>query len=242
MSRSKLVRFSEMASFSNVFQPNLKEIHTENYQYKGKWHAEVFNNQHPIVLELGCGKGEYTLGLAQWCPEKNFIGIDIKGARMYVGAKKALNESLTNVVFLRTKIELIEFIFAPNEVDEIWITFPDPQPKKRWTKKRLTSSWFQNRYINILKDGGFLHLKTDNRFLYHYTLALLKFNNVNIVFASEDVHSDITAPKEICIRTHYESKFLEKGVKITYIKWQKPLQPIVELSDEIYEKIEKQYL
>jgi len=242
MSRNKLVRFSEMATFSNVIQPNLKEITIESFKYKGKWREEVFEKPNPIVLELGCGKGEYTIGLAEWYPQKNFVGIDIKGSRMYVGAKKALAIPLKNVVFIRTKIELIEFIFDTHEVDEIWITFPDPQPKKRWTKKRLTSSWFQNRYINILKPNGILHLKTDNFFLYHYTIALLNFNKVDIQFASENIHAEKMAPKEISIHTYYEKQFLEKGQKITYLQWKNPGKKINELNEEIYQKIEEQYL
>lgn len=242
MSRNKLLRFAEMANFPNVLQPDLKNFTANNFSYKGKWTNDFFKNNFPLILELGCGKGEYTVGLGEIFPQKNFIGIDIKGSRMYIGAKNALENQMHNVAFLRTKIELLEYIFEKDEIDEIWLTFPDPQPKKRWTKKRLTSSWFLNRYKNILKKDGIIHLKTDNTFLYHYTLKLLKINNINVCYCSEDIHGSFSTEfKELKILTHYEQQFLEKGDKIKYIRWQNPNKDIKDLSDEEYEEIEKRY-
>jgi len=243
MTRNKLIRFAEMANFPNVLQPDLKIFTINNFTYKGKWNSNFFKNNNPIIIELGCGKGEYTIGLGEIFQQKNFIGIDIKGARMYVGAKKALEKKINNVAFLRTKIELIEYIFGKDEIDEIWLTFPDPQPKKRWTKKRLTSSYFQNKYRHILKNKGIMHLKTDNKFLYYYTLTLLKTNNVNILYNCEDIHNNNFYEKpELKIITYYEQQFIEKGEKIKYICWEKPEKELKELSDETSKEIEKLYI
>lgn len=240
MSRKKIERFAEMSTFSNVFQPQIsKDV---IFYLKGKWNTEVFKNTNPIVLELGCGKGEYTVGLASAFPYKNYIGVDIKGARMYVGAKTALNNKLRNVAFLRTKIELIENFFNPGEVDEIWITFPDPQPKKRWTKKRLTSSYFINKYMSILRSEAILHLKSDSDFLYHYTLTLLKKNNVPVLQNTNDVYQDKILDDIHNICTYYEKLHIEQGKKIKYIRWQKSNKPLIELNDEEYKAIEEQYL
>lgn len=242
MSRNKLVRFAEMTTFPNMLQPNIKHYHSIEPMYKGQWNNTIFNNPNPIVLELGCGKGEYTVALAKLFPEKNFVGIDIKGARMYVGAKASLQQNLSNVRFLRTKIELIEFFFDKEEINEIWLTFPDPQPKKRWTKKRLTSSFFLNRYNNILSNNGILHLKTDSSFLHHYTLELLKQNQVEIIFYTDDLyHSDYQDPI-LTIQTYYEQQFLSQRLPITYIRWKKAHKHLIELSDETYEEVEKRYL
>jgi len=231
-----------MEHFSNVFQPVLPFSSSTKYPLYGKWREQVFHNQNPIILELGCGKGEYTLHLAAAFPQNNYIGIDIKGSRMYVGAKKALALGLTNAVFLRTCIENIETIFQPNEVDELWLTFPDPQPKKRWTKKRLTSAVFQNKYLSILKTTAILHLKTDNEFLYQYTWALLKKNNVSIIKHTNDVYNSHLLDIHHNIQTHYESIFAEQDNKITYICWHCPEIPLIELSDNEYDRIEKQYI
>jgi len=240
MSRNKTTRFAEMLHFSNVFQPPIAK--EDVFEHKGQWNLHVFKNQHPIILELGCGKGEYTIGLGKAFPNNNYIGIDIKGARMYVGAKQALSSNLSNVAFLRTRIELIENFFNENEVDEIWITFPDPQPKNKWTKKRLTSSHFQNKYIYILKANAVLHLKTDSIFLYHYTLQLLLKNNVPILAQTENVYQTTYLSHLPEIKTHYESQFIQQGKNITYLKWLNPKKEFVELSDEEIEQIEKQYL
>lgn len=239
MVRNKLAKFAEMQHFSNVFQPSLL---TNSFEYKGRWNEVVFNNNHPLVLELGCGKGEYTLGLARQFKEKNFIGIDIKGARMYFGAKQALQEQLTNVAFLRIRIELIENFFNKGEVDEIWLTFPDPQPKKRWTKKRLTSAIFLNKYQQISKPGSIIHLKTDSLFLYYYTLTLLQKNNIEILAQTNNLYQSEYLQFTHGIKTHYETQFLEQGLVITYLQWKLPEYSIIELDDETYQKIEEQYL
>jgi len=172
-SKNKLKRFKENETFKNVFQPTREELTKEVYALKGNWNSTFFKNDNPIVLELGCGKGEYSVALAQKFPNKNFIGVDIKGARFWRGAKTALEENIPNVAFLRTQIELVDHAFAENEVDEIWITFPDPQIKYRRTKHRMTNSVFLNRYKKILKPDGFVNLKTDSEFMHGYTLGLL---------------------------------------------------------------------
>lgn len=218
-SKNKLKRFRENESFSNVYQPTREEV-VDNYTLKGKWNKEVFKNDNPIVLELGCGKGEYTIGLAKRFPEKNFIGIDIKGARFWRGAKTSVDEALNNVAFVRTQIELIEFIFAAGEVDEIWITFPDPQIKYKRTKHRLTNTDFLKRYKNILKLGGTVNLKTDSEFMHGYTLGLLHGEGHDVLYANHNVYRNEGAPEEVIgIQTFYESQYLEQNKPITYIKF-----------------------
>lgn len=160
--KNKLAKWADNLTFGNVYQPKTSEVLNTNYHLKGKWNTAVFKNNHPIVLELGCGKGEYSVGLAKEFPEKNFIGLDIKGNRIWKGAKEAFESSMKNVVFVRTRIDFITSIFEENEVDEIWITFPDPQPKDRQERKRLTSPLFTERYKKILKSNGIIHLKTDH--------------------------------------------------------------------------------
>ncbi len=218
MAKKKLVRFAEMATFPHVFQPQLKHLLNNEFELKNKWNQQFFKNQNPIVLELGCGKGEYTVGLARMYPDKNFIGIDIKGARMWRGAKTALEEGLKNVAFLRTKIDLLPAIFAPNEVSEIWITFPDPQPKK--ARKRLSGAKFLNEYRQFLKAGGLVHLKTDSRELHNYTLKVLQKNNLPVLFATNNLYAELNNDPILGIKTFYEQGFLEQGKKITYIKFQ----------------------
>ena len=186
---------------------------------KGKW-FEHFKNDNPIVLELGCGKGEYTVALARQNPDKNFIGIDIKGARFWRGAKTALEENLENVAFLRTQIELVDELFAENEVSEIWITFPDPQIKYQRTKHRMTNQNFLNKYNKILKPKGLVNLKTDSEFMHGYTLGLLQGLNLEIIYANHDVYKNEGSPKEVLeIQTFYENQYLEKGKPITYIQF-----------------------
>jgi tRNA (guanine-N7-)-methyltransferase len=219
-SKNKLKRFNENETFANVVQPTREDVSTQIFELKGKWQREFFKNDGPIVLELGCGKGEYTVSLAKKYPEKNFIGVDIKGARFWRGAKTALEEKLSNVGFLRTQIELIDFCFEPNEVDEIWITFPDPQIKFKRTKHRLTNTSFLDKYRNILKPGGVIHLKTDSEFMHGYTLGLLHGLGENIAYAHHDVYGSEGAPEEVtAIQTYYESGYLEQGKKITYIRF-----------------------
>ena len=190
---------------------------------QGKWRSDFFKNENPIVLELGCGKGEYTVGLAKKFPEKNFVGIDIKGARFWFGAKEAVENNINNVAFLRTQIELVDYFFEENEVDEIWITFPDPQIKYRRTKHRLTHPDFLNRYKKILKPGGIIHLKTDSEFLHGYTLGLLQGLGYEILTAHHDISGapeyEPNTPLLREVRTYYEELFSAKGKTITYIKF-----------------------
>ncbi|MGV8916177.1 MAG: tRNA (guanosine(46)-N7)-methyltransferase TrmB [Kaistella sp.] len=222
MGKNKMARFADNETLPNVFQPTREEALSQ-YHLKGKWRSEVFKNENPIVLELGCGKGEYSVGLAKSFPEKNFIGIDIKGARFWFGATEAINENLTNVAFLRTQIELVECFFEENEVDEIWITFPDPQIKYRRTKHRMTHPDFLKRYAKILKDDGIMHLKTDSEFLHGYTLGLLQGLGHEILFANHDIYGapefDPDTPLLREIKTYYEQLFSAKGKTITYIKF-----------------------
>jgi tRNA (guanine-N7-)-methyltransferase len=217
-SKNKLKRFNENETFTNVIQPSREEV-LDNFSFKGKWHS-FFKNTHPIVIELGCGKGEYTIDLAKKNPNKNFIGIDIKGARFWRGAKTALEDNLGNVAFVRTQIELVDFIFEKGEVDEIWITFPDPQIKYKRTKHRMTNHAFLKKYDLILKKDGVINLKTDSEFMHGYTLGLLHGEGHEIVHANHDVYKDYYSPDEVTgTQTFYEKKYLEKGKAITYIKF-----------------------
>ncbi|WP_396636651.1 tRNA (guanosine(46)-N7)-methyltransferase TrmB [Maribacter sp. R77961] len=217
-SKNKLKRFKENDTFKNVVQPTREEVQ-EGFALKGKW-EEHFGNTNPIILELGCGKGEYTVGLAKQNPNKNFIGIDIKGARFWRGAKTALEEGLGNVAFLRTQIELVDFLFNENEVSEIWITFPDPQIKYKRTKHRMTNEVFLNKYNKILRPNGLVHLKTDSEFMHGYTLGLLHGLRHEIIYANHDVYKNEGSPKEVLdIQTFYENQYLEKGKAITYIQF-----------------------
>jgi tRNA (guanine-N7-)-methyltransferase len=215
-----LKRFKENETFPNVVQPTREEVFSNTLELKGNWRAKFFKNKNPLVLELGCGKGEYSVNLARKYPEKNFIGIDIKGARMWRGAKSALEGHLSNVGFLRTQIELIDHLFAENEVDEIWITFPDPQIKYKRTKHRLTNQEFLDKYRTILKPQGLVHLKTDSEFMHGYTLGLLHGLQEEILYAHHDVYGNEYTPAEVTsIQTFYESQYLEAGKKITYIRF-----------------------
>lgn len=221
MGKNKLKRFAENKTFNNVFQPNRDEI-ISGFELKGNWNKTVFKNNHPIVLELGCGKGEYTIALAQKYSDKNFIGIDIKGARFWRGAKTAIENQINNAAFLRTQIELIDHAFAENEISEIWITFPDPQIKFRRTKHRLTHPDFLDKYRKILNKNGLVHLKTDSEFLYGYTHGILQLLGHKILISSHDVYhpDNLSLPEEIkSVQTFYEQKFLEENKKITYIRF-----------------------
>ncbi len=222
MGKNKIARFEENKILPNVIQPTREEA-LNQFHLKGKWKKEIFKNENPIVLELGCGKGEYSVGLAKSFPEKNFIGIDIKGARFWFGAKEAVENNINNVAFLRTQIELVDYFFEENEVDEIWITFPDPQIKYRRTKHRLTHPDFLNRYKKILKPGGIIHLKTDSEFLHGYTLGLLQGLGYEILTAHHDIYGapeyEPNTPLLREVRTYYEELFSAKGKTITYIKF-----------------------
>lgn len=222
MGKNKLARFEENRILPNVIQPTRAEA-LDNFHLKGKWRSEIFKNENPIVVELGCGKGEYSVGLAKAFPEKNFIGIDIKGARFWFGAKEATEKNMKNVAFLRTQIELLDCFFEENEVDEIWITFPDPQIKYRRTKHRMTHPDFLERYRKVLKPEGIVHLKTDSEFLHGYTLGILQGSGHKILTAHHDIYG---APEYEPntehlreIKTYYEELFSSKGKTITYIKF-----------------------
>jgi tRNA (guanine-N7-)-methyltransferase len=219
-SKNKLKRFKENETFQNVIEPSREEVVSGNFNWKGNWNKFFFKNDNPIVLELGCGKGEYSVGLAQRYPNKNFIGIDIKGARFWRGAKTAVETGLNNVGFLRTQIELIEFCFSENEVDEIWITFPDPQIKYKRTKHRLTNSLFLQYYKKVVKKDGIIHLKTDSEFMYGYTLGLLHGEGHEVIYANHNVYRNEGSPEVVtAIQTFYEKQYLEINKPITYIQF-----------------------
>jgi tRNA (guanine-N7-)-methyltransferase len=208
---------------------------------QGHWHEEYFHNNNPIVLELGCGKGEYTVGLAKLYPNMNFIGVDIKGARMWTGATQALEEGLKNVAFLRTNIEIIDRFFSAGEVKEIWLTFSDPQMKN--PHKRLSSTWFLERYRKFLSDGGFIHLKTDSNFLFTYTTYLVEKNKLPLVVKTTDLYQESennsSLKEAAAIQTYYESMWIERGLNIKYMKFSLPhsgelLEPDVEIELDDY--------
>jgi len=217
-SKNKLKRFQENETFKNVIQPTRDEV-LNNFSHKGKWHS-FFGNNNPLIVELGCGKGEYTVALARQNPDKNYIGIDIKGARFWRGAKTAMEENLPNVAFVRTQIELVDYIFAANEISEIWITFPDPQIKYQRTKHRMTNTTFLKRYFNVLKEDGIINLKTDSEFMHGYTLGLLHGEGHEVLYANHNVYHNSGAPKEVTeIQTFYENQYLAVDKAITYIKF-----------------------
>ena len=219
-SKNKLKRFRENETFNNVFQPTRQELVDEQYPLKGHWNTTFFKNNNPLVLELGCGKGEYSVELAKKYPNKNFIGIDIKGARFWRGAKTAIEDKIPNVAFIRTQIELVEFVFSKNEVDEIWITFPDPQIKYKRTKHRMTNTTFLQRYKTILKPEGVVNLKTDSEFMHGYTLGLLHGEGHEVLYANHDVYHQEGSPEEVTsIQTFYEGQYLKQDKAITYIRF-----------------------
>lgn len=217
MGKNKLAKFDDMAGYPHVFQYPFAVLQEKGFELKGRWGEAFFKNDHPIVLELGCGKGEYTVGLGRLFPEKNFIGVDIKGARMWSGAKESLESGMTNVAFLRTSIELIAHFFAPGEVAEIWITFPDPQMKK--VNKRLTSTRFMKMYREILNGEGLIHLKTDSTFMYTYTVEMAKANRYPIEVSTDDLYHSGLADELLSIRTYYEQQWLDRGLNIKYIRF-----------------------
>ncbi len=221
MGKDKLRKFAENLTFENLIQPEFDDIFHRDYPLKGRWAEDFFKNANPITLELGCGKGEYTVGLGAANPGRNFIGVDIKGARMWRGAKTATEMGLANVGFLRTRIEFIESFFGPEEVSEVWITFPDPQLKKGREKKRLTSPLFLERYARFLKPGGSINLKTDSRELHDYTLKVIDVNGLPCEIASADIYGEGLADTypTLKIKTAYERRFLEEGKPITYLRF-----------------------
>ena len=241
MGKGKLAKFAEMETFNNVFQYPYSVIDNVPFEMKGKWREEFFKNDNPIVLELGCGKGEYAVGMARMFPNINFIGVDIKGARMWTGAKAAIEEGLPNVAFLRTNIEIIDRFFADGEVQEIWLTFSDPQMKNE--RKRLTSTYFMERYRRFLVDGGLIHLKTDSNFLFTYTKEMVKENKLEVEMCTDELYHatdlDEGTKSILGIRTYYESMWLERGLNIKYIKFKLPkegtlTEPDVEIEYDDY--------
>ena len=230
MGKGKLAKFADMETYENVFQYPYSVVEHVPFEMQGHWREQYFNNNNPIVLELGCGKGEYTVELAKLHPDMNFIGVDIKGARMWTGATLALNEGLKNVAFLRTNIEIIERFFSPDEVQEIWLTFSDPQMKN--PRKRLTSSWFLNRYRKFLVDGGIIHLKTDSNFLFTYTQYLVEKNQLPVLLRTTDLYADSPDSSDFSeaasIQTYYESMWIERGLNIKYMKFRLPHVVVLE--------------
>jgi tRNA (guanine-N7-)-methyltransferase len=222
MAKRKLKKFAEVSSFKNCFFQSFEQWKGEGLPLRGKWRKEYFKNENPIVLELGCGKGEYTVGLAKRYPEKNFIGVDIKGNRIWTGAKAAIENNMDNVAFIRTRIDFIESCFSEHEVDEIWITFPDPQPQKTRTRSRLTNMMFINRYKKIMKPQGIIHLKTDSEPFYDYTREVVAENGMKLLDATNDLYADPSQRDEALtnIKTYYEKLFSEKGFKICYLKFE----------------------
>ena len=234
MSNGKLQKFAEMETFPNVFQfPYSAMADNKPFVMKGSWRSDYFHNDNPIVLELGCGKGEYTVGLARLFPNVNFIGVDIKGARMHQGAKQALEEKLPNVAFLRTNIEIIDRFFDNDEVQEIWLTFSDPQMKN--PRKRLSSTYFLQRYRHFLTDGGIVHLKTDSNFLFTYTSLMVEHNKLPLVFKTDDLYHtegiDEATRQILGIQTYYESQWIDRGLNIKYLKFHLPKASELEESD-----------
>lgn len=243
MGKGKLAKFADMAEYPHVFEYPYSVVDNVPFEGKGKWH-EFFGNQNPIVLELGCGRGEYTVGLARLYPEKNFIGVDIKGARMWTGATESMREGLKNVAFLRTNIEIIDRFFEPDEVQEIWLTFSDPQMKK--VTKRLTSTFFMNRYRKFLVDGGLIHLKTDSNFLFTYTNYMVEKNALPVEFSTTDLyhsvlaeHPDTEEARILSIQTYYEQQWIDRGLNIKYLRFRLPhagelQEPEVEIEQDDY--------
>lgn len=214
--KNKLVKFAEGASFPNMFQPKYKEV-KDGYYMQGKWRSDFFKNENEIVLELGCGKGEYTVGLGRIYANRNFIGVDIKGARMWRGCKTSVDEGLKNVAFLRQKIQLIENMFSVDEVDEIWITFPDPQPKVE--KRRLTSPQYMERYAKILKMGGVINFKTDSEPLFDYTMEMIEAYGHELIVSVKDLYNADGFEEVVSIKTHYEKLFNDQGHDINFMQF-----------------------
>lgn len=238
MGKNKLERWAELKTFKNVIQPDASFPAGSTHELKGHWNAKIFGTNNPIILELGCGKGEHTIGFSKIFPDRNFIGVDIKGARIWRGAKTAVENQLNNVAFLRTRIEFINSFFGEDEISEIWLAFPDPHPGGNNSNRRLTCPWFLNKYREFLKNGGVIHLKTDNAELFRYTLRIIEENQLDLLYSCSDIgtmqQNYVIVPTDIytsddqsyqinasinilSIKTHYELKFIEKGMNISYL-------------------------
>ncbi len=220
MSKNKLSKFADMEQYPHVFQCPYSQLSQEGFEMRGKWASDFFRNSNPVVLELGCGRGEYTVGLAEKFPNMNFIGVDIKGSRMWAGATESLQKGMKNVAFLRTNIEIIDRFFAPGEVSEIWLTFSDPQMKK--ATKRLTSTYFMERYRRFLVDGGIVHLKTDSNFMFTYTKYMVEHNSLPVEFVTDDLYHSGLVDDILGIQTYYEKQWLSRGLNIKYLKFRLP--------------------
>jgi tRNA (guanine-N7-)-methyltransferase len=232
--KNKLARWAELDTFKNVIQPVNRVRPITDHPVKGKWKQEIFRNQNPVILELGCGRGEYTTGLAEMSPQNNYIGVDIKGARMWRGARTAHEKNISNAAFLRTRIEFTGSFFAEDEVDEIWLTFPDPQPGKKNSNKKLTCPWFLNLYRSFLKNNGIIYLKTDNEELFNYTRSLAEKNNLPVLRATSDLYKEYHEDKILSIRTHYEDIYLKEGRKIHLLSFTLPKNRIIEDENSKY--------
>lgn len=243
MGKNKLAKFAELETFHHVFQvPSGILLSGKGFEWKGKWNEMFFKNNNPIVLELGCGKGEYTVELARQFPDKNYIGVDIKGNRIWTGARKSLQEGLKNAAFIRTNIEMIHHFFSSNEVSEIWLTFPDPQMKK--TSKRLTATNFIRSYLNFLKPEGVIHLKTDSNFMFTYTCEMVKANHFQVIDYQEDIYAPESVSPILNIKTYYEQQWLERGIAIKYIgfvplKNSELLEPDIEIEPDPYRSFKR---
>ncbi|PXV67554.1 tRNA (guanine-N7-)-methyltransferase [Dysgonomonas alginatilytica] len=237
MGKNKLAKFANMEGYPHVFQYPFAVLQEKGFEMKGKWNEKFFKNDNPIILELGCGKGEYTVGLAKLYPENNFIGVDIKGARMWSGAKQSLEEELSNVAFLRTHIELLSNFFEEGEISEIWITFPDPQMNK--VNRRMTSTRFMKLYAQFLKPEGVIHLKSDSNFMFTYTSEMVALNRLNVLFKTDDLYNSDLVDDILSIKTFYEQQWIARGLNIKYIKFEYSpkeewLEPEIEIEQDSY--------
>jgi len=221
LGKNKLERFAENKTFEHFFQPTFDDL-IAGFPLKGKWHTDFFGNTNPIIIEIGCGKGEYTVSLAASYPDANYIGLDKKGARLWRGGKTSKENQMGNVAFIRTHIEQIEHLFSPGEVSEIWITFPEPQPRNSKAKKRFTSPQFIERFRKIMKPDGVIHLKTDSNLFYNYTLEVIKDDGHNLLYSNADLYSNTEDPRikdVIKVQTFYEKMWLAEGIKIKYLEY-----------------------